>query len=452
VDPGASPCILGKTGIIQQVYPFEKRGSFSCSNPMLDRIWELGWRTLRVCSEDSYTDTPFRERGLYAGDALPEYAITLATSGDSRLMKRSLMLFQDMYHGNMYEGKEEGLNDFVLITLLELSWYYRITGDLEFVRSLYPNYRFLMQHILERKNSAGYYSTGRVFIEWTKIDKTADLTAFQVLLSESFRCMADLAGLLGFTEDAALFKSEAEQLGDVVNKLFWDGEKGAYRDGFRDGAPIDHHYPISSVYPLLFEISPENREDSLVGFLGKEIRDIGEESRNRKISPYGSFYLFAALYKTGHAALAEHFMLQYWSRMIHQGEDTSWENFDIGGGEGGGHGTASHAWSGHPTYFLSTEVLGVRLGFSHDFNRSLIEICPQSGTLSWARGIVPHPAGTVGVDWRIEGEKLVLRLLLPEGVRYRVAPRGRLAGLTLDLSVETYPNPCTGESDDVIRK
>jgi alpha-L-rhamnosidase len=444
VDPGGSPCIIKKTGIIRQVYPFSKRGSFACSNPMLDRIWELGWRTLRVCAEDSYIDTPFRERGLYAGDALPEYAITLATSGDSRLMKRSLMLFQDMYRETMYGANEEGLGDFVLLTLLELNWYYQVTGDLEFVRSLYPNYHSLMQHIMERRNDAGYYAPGRVFIEWTKIDKTADLTAYQAYLAEAFRSMEALAGALGFGGDAAMYGTEAGRLEHVVNTLFWDEGNGAYRDGFRGGEAIGHHYPVSSVLPLLFEISPRTREDSLVAFLDRELRDIGEETRNRKITPYGSFYLFAALYRTGHAALAERFMLRYWSRMIRQGDDTSWENFDIGGEEGGGQGTASHAWSGHPTFFLSTEVLGVRLGFSHELDRSQIEISPQSGTLSWARGTVPHPAGLVGVDWRIEGERLMMHLLLPEGVPYRVNPRGRLAGLALELTVETYPAACAG--------
>ncbi len=436
IDPGQEPCILEKIGMVEQLYPYEKKGSFSCSNPMLNRIWEMGWRTLRVCSEDSYTDTPFRERGLYAGDALPEYGITLATSGDSRLMKRSLMLFQDMYHENMIDGKKEGLNDFVLLTLLELDWYYRVTGDLEFLQALYPNYHTLMQHIMSNRNAHGYYSTNRVFIEWTQIDKDADQVAFQALLARSFRTMADLAEELGQQEEALLYAREADRLESVINKLFWDTKKQVYRDGFRNEEAIDHHYPISSVFPMLFDLCSDAQKESILRYLEVELQDIGEETRNRKITPYGSFYLFAALYKEGHAKLAEQFMLQYWSRMIHQGDDTSWENFDIGGEELGGQGTASHAWSGHPTFFLSSEVLGVKLGFNHDFNKNVIEIMPQSETLTWARGAVPHPAGLVYVDWRIKGERLVMHVTLPEGVEYIVRPRGRLSGLTLDLNVK----------------
>ncbi len=436
IDPGSIPCTLDKLGLVEQVYPYEKSGNFSCSNPMMNSIWELGWRTLRVCSEDSYTDTPFRERGLYAGDALPEYGITLATTGDSRLMKRSLMLFQDMYRDNMIDGKEEGLNDFVLKTLLELDWYYQVTGDIEFLKALYPNYHSLMQHIMSKKNQQGYYSTRKVFIEWTRIDKKADLTAYQVLLARSFKIMADLAAVLGHQEEALLYSSEADRLRSVINELFWDPEVQVYHDGFKNGEAIDHHYPISSVYPMLFDLCTDAQKESIISYLEIELQDIGEEARNRKISPYGSFYLFAALYKEGLANLAEQFMIQYWSRMIHQGDDTSWENFDIGGEKQNGQGTASHAWSGHPTFFLSSEVLGVKLGFNHDFDRNVIEIMPQSETLSWARGTVPHHAGPVHVDWKIIGDRLLMDVQIPADVEYIVRPRGRLSGFTLDLNVK----------------
>ncbi len=436
IDPGQHPCTLKEVGVVEQVYPHEKRGSFSCSNPMLDRIWELGWRTLRVCSEDSYTDTPFRERGLYAGDAVPEYGITLATSGDSRLLKRSLLLFQDMYSENMLEGKEEGLNDFVLKTLLLLEWYYRVTGERAFVEQLYPNYHALMQHIMQKRNQQGYYPVSRAFIEWTKLDKSADLTAYQALLARSFRMMADLAEELGKLEDAAVYSAEAGRLGSLVASRYWDPAKEAFHDGFREGKAINHHYPISSIYPLLFDLCTAQQKASILGYLETALKDIGEETRNRKITPYGAFYLFSALYREGYAGLAEQFMMQYWSRMIHQGDDTSWENFDIGGEQQGGQGTASHAWSGHPTFFLSTEVLGVRLGFNHEFDRNVVVIAPQSETLTWARGRVPHPAGMVDVDWRIEGERLVMEVIVPEGVDYQVNPVGRLAGYTLDLNVK----------------
>jgi len=425
---------LHKIGVIEQVYPYHKTGSFECSDTMFNKIWELGWRTLQVCSEDSYTDTPFRERGLYAGDALPEYAITLVTSGDSRLMKKSLLLFQDMYREELQTGKENKHNDFILKTLIELFWYYKYTGDAEFVKKLYPNYKTYLNHLEKKKTALGYYKSEKVFLEWTKINKRASLTAYQSLLVGSFKMMQELAEDFGYKNDASEFLSKANSLKKVVNSYFWDSEKQLFFDGFDNGKKINSFFPISSTYPLLFDlVETKEKKQQIIIFLDKELLDIGEVSRERKITPYSSFYLFAGLYQNNEAALAERFMKQYWSRMIQQGNDTSWENFDIEG-----KGTASHAWSGHPTYFLSTEVLGVKVGFNQQFSRDTVLIQPQTETITWAKGTVPHPAGSIKIDWEIKGEQLIFNLELPKNVPYLVQPKGRLANFELVLNVNNY--------------
>jgi len=430
---------LKKIGVIEQMYPFAKTGSFECSDPMFNKIWEMGWRTLRVCSEDSYTDTPFRERGLYAGDALPEYAITLATSGDSRLMKQSLLLFQDMYREEMETGGENRHNDFILKTLVELYWYYQQTGDSTFAKGLFPNYAGYLNHLEKNITTEGYYKAGQVFLEWTKIRKNADLTAYQALLYGSMRMMASMAGDFGYSREQEIFNDRAEALQEAIHRNFWDAEKGSFFDGFDNGSKINNHYPISNFYPLLFNVvDNRNQKEGVIRFLDEELKDIGEETRNRKVTPYGAFYLFSALYENEEAGIAERFLKQYWTRMILQGDDTSWENFDINSEGSGGQGTASHAWSGHPTFFLSTEVLGVKLGFNKPFSRDTIFIMPQSETILWAKGSVPHPAGLVGVDWQISGDKLFINLRLPSGVPFEVLPKGKLSRYKLITTVTRY--------------
>ena len=430
---------LNKIGVVEQVYPYNKIGSFECSDSIFNRIWKLGWRTLRVCSEDSYIDTPFRERGLYAGDAFVEYAITLATSGDSRLLKKSLLLFQDMYRDELTTGIDNVHNDFILITLAELSWYYQYTGDTNLAKELYPNYKKYFDFLEGKKTDKGYYTVTNSFFEWTQISKTADLTAYQALVYGTLKMMQELAVDFGYTKDATVFSQRADVLKDVINTQFWDSKKHAFFDGFENGQKIDHHYPISSIYPLFFNVVDDiMRKQQILNYLDMELKDIGEVPRNRKITPYGSFYLFNSLYQNGDVALAERFMKQYWSRMIHQGDDTSWEDFDIGNEEEDALGTASHAWSGHPTYFLSTEVLGVKVGFNQNFSRDTVFIQPQSENISWAKGTVPHPTGEIKIDWKIMGDNLIFNLELPEDVPFKVKPEGRLAKLNLILNVTTY--------------
>jgi alpha-L-rhamnosidase len=427
-----TPVKIKKTGVVSQIYPFKKIGSFECSDPMMNEIWELGWRTLLVCSEDSYTDTPFRERGLYAGDALPEYAITLATSGDSRLIKKSLILFQDMYIDLFNPGEDTPesnvglLSDFPFITLLYFAWYVDRTNDLKFALDLYPSYKRMAEMMLEKRNDEGFIHGTRSFVEWTQIDKSAQLTTMHSLLARCFQDLARVANKIGLDGDAMKHAKTAESLAEFVRKNFWMTEKGAFTDGYRDSEPLDSFYPISSAYPSLFGITTQEQEFNLKSFYAETLKDIGDKDRQRMATPYGGFYILGALYRQGYVSTAEQFIRKYWSPMILKHNDTAWENFGDGS-DGSGQGTLSHAWSGGPTYYLTTQVLGVELGFPIPADTRHVTIAPQSESITWASGKVPHPKGVIEVDWKIVGNNLFIHCNVPEDVSFDVKPRGRLA-------------------------
>ncbi|MGB3619300.1 MAG: alpha-L-rhamnosidase C-terminal domain-containing protein, partial [Catalinimonas sp.] len=425
------PVTVRKVGVVEQLYPFEREGSFECSDPLLNRIWMLGWRTVRVCAEDAYTDTPFRERGLYAGDMLPEVAITLAGTDDLRLAARCLRLFRDKYkHEYRYE-KSTPHNDYLFFPIVTLEWYLDRTAgqpenDLETARVLYDSYETLFAETMKRRReSDGLIDVGRSFVEWTKIDKEAELTTLHVLIARSLRSMSRVAERLDKPADARRYAQQADELTAYIQTKFWDEAKGAYRDGFNaDGTPIDNHYAISSAWAVLFDVATPAQTERILDHLEAELEDIGEEARNRKVTPYGGFYVLGALYKHGRPDVAERFVRKYWARMIDYLDDTAWENFSSGI-DGGG--TLSHAWSGGPTYYLTTQTLGVDLGFPTPAAPDEVLIAPQAEGIDWARGTVPHPQGAVEVDWRVAGDVLFLDYTAPEGVRVRVAPRGRLA-------------------------
>jgi alpha-L-rhamnosidase len=426
---------IRRIGMIRQVYPFEKKGSFVSSDPMLNAIWEMGWRTLQVCSEDSYIDTPFRERGLYAGDALPEVAITLATSGDLRLAVRSLRLFQQMYESVFKAGvqphpDEVGLlGDFPFITLDIWKWVIDRTGDLALAREMYDEYRFLVDSALERRDPDGLVTMPHVFIEWSQIEKNkVKSTAFHALLARDARSLSDIASRLGDSPAAQFYSNAAQQVEQAIRTHLWDPQKGAFRDGIKDGKPIDSTLPISSAWAALWGIPDEAQLAALGAFWERELRDIGIGTRTARATPYGGFYVIGALYRGGHARIAEDFMRKYWGQMIAYLEDTAWEDFDPGL-----NGTLSHAWSGSPTYHLSTQVLGVDLGYPVQGSPDDIVIAPQAETIEWARGTVPHPRGVISVNWRVDGDVLRMHVEVPEGVEYQVKPRGRLAGLRLQM-------------------
>jgi hypothetical protein len=65
-------------------------------------------------------------------------------------------------------------------------------------------------------------------------------------------------------------------------------------------------------------------------------------------------------------------------------------------------------------------VLGVTFPEAGNPNRVRVE--PHPGTLSWAEGVYPHPAGPIHVRWEVKGENLMLECDAPEGVEVETVP------------------------------
>jgi alpha-L-rhamnosidase len=434
VRNNTSEVVIKRVGKIEQLYPLEKIGSFRCSDPMMNAIWEMGWRTIRICAEDIYLD-PFRERGLYAGDVLAQTTLSYVTSGDMTLARKTLQEVRHMYRDVLADfpnvlRDRHGiglLGDYPIISLVNLGWYFDITRDTTFIRESYPAYQAMMDSLALSRNEKGIYWHAGAFIEWIRIDKQGSLATVHALIARAYEVMAQLAEVTGNREDRDRYRLLAEETARITRVLFWDEQKGAYFDGFtRDGDRIDSWFPASSAWPSIWGITTPGQEKQLRDFFARELEDIGSTNRQAKTTPYGGQYIIGALYKHGNADIAERFMKKYWSHMILEGDDTLWENFYYDP-----HESKSHGWSGAPTYYMSTQVLGVQLGFPEPTNLDIITISPQAETIDWAQGTVPHPRGLVKVDWRVVGDVLFLDYEAPEGVPVVVKPRGRLAEFKL---------------------
>ncbi len=434
-----APVTIKKIGAIEQVYPFEKKGSFICSDPFFNDLWEMGWRTLRVCSEDTYTDTPFRERGLYAGDMLPEFGITQVTSGDPRLLEYSLTFLNGMYADRQNPEIETSAwpmgrhNEFPYAALHAWYWSYKTRGNRAFAKEQWQQYKNIIDWSFERQDEAtGLIWADNVFIEWTKIEKNDTYnTAYNASVVGACLELAEVAVELGFGEHKAELEKKAEQLKQSINTHLWDAAKGAYWDGInKEGKKMDTYYPISSAFCSIYGIADAEQQKQILNHYVGVLPDIGNQHRNMLSSAYGSFYVLADLFQQGEVAMAEAFYKKYWLPQVEWG-DTNFENFKAM--EGGGQGTLSHAWSGHATYYLSSQVLGVQMGYPQMMDMEKITIAPQSETIDWAEGTVPHPLGEVYVHWQVKGDKLFLTYDAPKGAKVEVKPRGRLGELELVL-------------------
>ena len=82
-------------------YPFSENASFESDDKSIEKIWETGWRTARLCAHETYFDCPYYEQLQYIADTRIQALISLYVDGDDRLMKKAIRAFN---RSRVYEG------------------------------------------------------------------------------------------------------------------------------------------------------------------------------------------------------------------------------------------------------------------------------------------------------------------------------------------------------------
>lgn len=428
------PVRIHRVGAVSQVYPYAKRGSFECSDPVFNILWAYGWNTLRLCSEDVITDCPWRERTLYGGDLLPEAATAMVTSGDLRLVRRCVELFLQSQaedtgwlQSRAPDRRDRGsLYDYPLIVLLIAEWYCRLTGDKAFAKRCYPVFRKMMASALETRDETGLFTTRyKVFIMHGYRTGSGRVCALNALTARAFARWAAMLSSLGHADQARAADKVAHETEKRVSRLFWDNGANAFSDALPPDNPDNLHTVPANAWPLMFCAVPTTKQIGAVREIARRMSSHDPYREPESVSTYGAFYMLGGLYESGQAELAEESIRRVYSLIVERPTGTIWEHANP---------TKSlvHAWSTAPNYYLSTRVLGVRLGLPDDTRLDQVTIAPESASLTWARGTVPHPCGDITVEWKVLGDRLELGYCAPRGVKVTVAPQGRLAKLTLN--------------------
>ena len=93
IKTGDKPLIIKNIQYVFTAYPFKENATFKSNDPELTKIWDAGWRTLRLCSNETHYDCPYYEQLQYIGDTRIQCLISSYISGDNRLTKNAITLF-----------------------------------------------------------------------------------------------------------------------------------------------------------------------------------------------------------------------------------------------------------------------------------------------------------------------------------------------------------------------
>lgn len=403
--------------VVESGYPVRERGSFTCSDTKLAKIWEVGRQTMRICMDQGFMDCPWRERGQYIGDGLAEGPVALYAFGDTTLMRRFLRqgmlcqpadgLLEPAYPSDwtaFHAGRKDAnrIPGYGLLWVVMLENYWRETGDDKLVAELRPTLRKLLAWFDPFRGPDGML---RKVPEWNFIDWAG-------LKPESEMACLNLQYLMALQSATALgenHESQASQLAESFERAHWDVSRGLYRDA--PGVYTVHANalallalspPFDKAARIIQGIRPQNG--------APQPPILGESAARSDLlqpeSPYFEGFVLRALCRYGRHDAALRTLIEKWWPMIERGATTFWESF-------AGQWSQCHAWSCEPTAMLSRDILGA----SYDAPTRTITFAPRTVNLTWAEGITPLSCGDVKVRWDVKGDTFTTRINTPRGVK-----------------------------------
>lgn len=396
-------------------YPLEEKASFESDEPWLGEVWNVGWRTARLCAGETYYDCPYYEQLQYVGDTRIQALISLYVAGDDRLMRRAINDFEQsrIYLGltqSRYPcGKLQIIPPYSLFWIAMIYDYWMHEPDTEYVKSLLPGIQAVLQWYELQLNSNGLLGRTKwwQYVDWA--DEwpwdpvmrqggvpQQDENGNSLVLTLHYSYALQLAEKLhrAFNEDY-MADQYAEILNDVKKKvvqLGWNAEKGLFRD--LPGKEIYSQH--TNILAVLCDILPEPEQPDLIDKILTDLDLV-------QATFYFKFYLFQALEKTG---LADRYLEQIkpWQDMLDLGLTTFAEKPDPTRSD-------CHAWSASPNYDLLATVAGIRPaapGFSQ------ISVAPSFGQLKKIRAKMPHPNGEIEVDLNRNDDKITGLISIPD--------------------------------------
>ena len=420
------PVLLRRFCCYLNTYPYEHRGVFACSEPLLNTIYEISRYTVRLCSEDTFVDCPAYEQTFWVGDARNEALFAYAGFGDYTLARRCLLLAaESLKHSPLVEsqvpsGWENILTAWSLLWAIACYEHYLFTGDKEFLQTIYPAIRQQNETLHTRYiNSHGLLEIQAWnMLDWAPMDTPgAGVVAHQNMwLVKVWNCTAQLAEWLGETQDALTWRHWAQELREAINRFLWNEQRGAYTDCLKpDGSQSATFSQQTQVVAYLCGVVPEAHRARFEQYLIQP-----PEGFVRIGSPFMMAFALEALLQAGNRPSILELIRRWWGLMVRMGATTCWETFPSQEPSNPLHAkevgwftrSHCHAWSAAPLYFLPVCLLGIR-PLEPGFKRFAIQ--PFLGELEWVYGALPIPQGRLDFAMERVADTLQLRLTIPEG-------------------------------------
>ncbi|MEM9930135.1 MAG: alpha-L-rhamnosidase [Bacteroidota bacterium] len=413
VENGADTLYIEDIRSESFAYPFTEIGSFELPDQKYrtEDIWSVGWQTARMCAQETYVDCPYYEQLQYIGDTRIQALISLYVTGDDRLMRKAIKIFDESRMSDGLTQSRYPSNVPQYIPPYSLSWvemvgdYWMHRPDTDFVRARLEGVRAVLrwydQQVLPNGmiGNTPYWN----FVDWTpdwpwndefRIGGVPDLEGGSSIISlqyvSALRVAQRLYDYFGDWEQASIYGRRADKVARAVTQLCWKADRGLFSDTPKGKAFSQHANILALLTNLVPASAPEIMtfgSEGIPKFNNRLLDRILADESLTQLSEYFRFYLVQAMYHTGNAHLYLD-QLKIWEAYLDQGFTTFPER-------PGKTRSDCHAWSASPNYDLLATLAGIRPG-EPGFEQVLVRPAHLPGMEYYARSA--HPKGTIDVN------------------------------------------------------
>jgi hypothetical protein len=435
-------------------------GSFSSSDPLLNRIWSVSVKTAtdmvvpgplmldaldRPCPVDLpvvIVDGAARDGCPAVGDlAVTDKTLLVSTPADTGAVAGMVRYFasiqrQDGAIPSSPESEGGVLFDYNAYWVEDLYDYTLYSGDLGVANGVWGNLmRLLDGWYPAQARPDGLIVANLGASDYSYFPTSATLVAYyNAQYAQALEQAAQIAGWLGNPGAALRWRARKATLASSFDQTFWDASAGAYRDS--PSGPVVHPQDGNS-FAILAGLASRAQATSALAYLrgadwrgyGNAIADtdvwdnasMGGVHASQCVYPFMSYFEVLARYQVGQPDSALDLIRREWGYMVKNGpQEGMWELIGpYGGGPPVIPRSWDHGWSSGAAPALTNYVLGVQPtspGFA------TFTVTPHPSDLSSAQGTIPTPHGYITVSWKLLGGKLGLSVTAPSGEQWTNPP------------------------------
>jgi len=424
IETQDQPLTLDSLRTFETGYPFETVGRFQSSDPALNDIWDIGWRTARLDAHETYMDSAYWEQLQYVGDTRIQMLISYAVSGDKRLAVNAIDAFG---WSNTESGLTEGaypsrghnpIAPFSLLWLGMMHDYWMNQPDTAVITRNLPRAREVLAWFKPYVHADGLLGENPTwnFVDWVGKDRDAfpsfdnngESCLTSLIYLGALQQAADLEQALGEAERGDEDLALAGKIRTGIQAQCWDAQRRLYAD---DPSKTLFSQQTNAL-AVLYDVAPKDQQAEILARI--TAHGIEPPEGLIPVSYYFSWYLMRAY---EHAGLSDRYLdlLQTWRDLLPLHFST-WPEAKLEDR------SDSHAWSAHPTADLLAIVAGVQ---SAAPGYGKVRIAPHPGDLKTVSAIVQTPAGPLAVSYTQTKNGLTAEIDMPSGLPGEFAWKGR---------------------------